>query len=227
MDQLPVREWGSAEYVVDGAPVKFASYLRVSFDTTLNIILYAATLGEYLWLEGRVRRSIFRNWARRFKYAPIMYVAPSEEEEIRQAVRNAAKVRVFGAGHSFNEGNVSDKLLISLDNYSGLVSKDLANNQITVRGGTRVRDVVKLLAQDGLAFAALPSHDAQSIAGILSTDVHGTGRDWGFVSSSVVHLKLLDGNGAIIVCDPAEDLFNRHFAVERGESLTQGLVALR
>jgi hypothetical protein len=124
-----------------------------------------------------------------------------------QIVRSSGKARVFGSGHSFNEGNVSDQVLISLDNYSGLVSKDLANDQITVRGGTRVRDVVKLLAQDGLAFAALPSHDAQSIAGILSTDVHGTGRDWGFVSSSVVRLKLLDGNGTIIACDPADDLF--------------------
>jgi FAD/FMN-containing dehydrogenase len=122
-----------------------------------------------------------------------MYVAPSEEEEIKQAVRNAAKVRVFGAGHSFNEGNVSDQLLISLDNYSGLVPKDLANNQITVRGGTRVREVVKLSAQNGLVFAALPSHDAQSIAGILSTDVDGTGRHWGFVSSSVVRLSCSTG----------------------------------
>jgi hypothetical protein len=76
-----------------------------------------------------------------------------------------------------------------------------------VRGGTRVRDVVKLLAQDGLAFAALPSHDAQSVAGILATDVHGTGRDWGFVSSSVVRLKLLDGNGDLIMCEPGDDLF--------------------
>jgi D-arabinono-1,4-lactone oxidase/FAD binding domain len=187
--------------------MKLASYLRVGSDTTLNIILYAATLGKYLWLEGRVRRGVFRNWAGRFRYTPIMYAEPSTEEEIVGAVRNSAKVRVFGAGHSFNEGNVSDQVLISLDNYSGLVSKDLANSQITVRGGTRVRDVVKLLARDGLAFAALPSHDAQSIAGILSTDVHGTGRDWGFVSSSVVRLRLLDGNAAIIVCDPADDLF--------------------
>jgi hypothetical protein len=187
--------------------MKFSSYLRVGFNTTLNISLYAATLGKYLWLEGRARRGVFRNWAGRFRYAPTMYAKPSTEEEIVQAVRNAAKVRVFGAGHSFNEGNVTDQLLISLDNYSGLVSKDLANNQITVRGGTRVRHVVKLLTKDGLAFAALPSHDAQSIAGILSTDVHGTGRDWGFVSSSVVRLKLLDGNGAIIVCDPEDDLF--------------------
>jgi hypothetical protein len=187
--------------------MKLASYLRVGSDTTLNIILYATTLGKYLWSEGRVRRGVFRNWAGRFRYTPIMYAEPSTEEEIVGAVRNSAKVRVFGAGHSFNKGNVSEQLLVSLDNYSGLVSKDLANSQITVRGGTRVRDVVKLLAQDGLAFAALPSHDAQSIAGILSTDVHGTGRDWGFVSSSVVRLRLLDGNGAIIVCDPADDLF--------------------
>ena len=187
--------------------MKLASYLRVGSDTTLNIVLYAATLGKYLWLEGRVRRGEFRNWAGRFRYTPIVYANPGTEEEIVGAVRNAAKVRVFGAGHSFNEGNVSGQLLISLDNYSGLVSKDLANSQITVRGGTRVRDVVKLLARDGLAFAALPSHDAQSIAGILSTDVHGTGRDCGFVSSSVVRLRLLDGNGAIIVCDPADDLF--------------------
>jgi hypothetical protein len=188
-------------------PVKFASYLRVGCNTTLNIGLYGATLGRYLWSEGRVREGVFRNWAGRFRYAPTMYVAPREEEEIVRAVRNAAKVRVFGAGHSFNEGNISEQLLISLDNYSGLVSRDPANRQLTVRGGTRVRDVVKLLAQDGLAFAALPSHDAQSIAGILSTDVHGTGRAWGFVSSSVVRLKLLDGNGAIIVCDPTDDLF--------------------
>jgi L-gulono-1,4-lactone dehydrogenase len=187
--------------------VKIGSYLRVGFNTTLNIILYAATTGQYLWLEGRVRRGVFRNWARRFRYAPITYAEPSNEEEIVKIVRDCAKVRVFGSGHSFNEGDVSDQVLISLDNYSGLVSKDLANGQITVKGGTRVRDVVKLLAQDGLAFAALPSHDAQSIAGILSTDVHGTGRAWGFVSSSVVRLKLLDGNGDILVCEPADDLF--------------------
>jgi hypothetical protein len=187
--------------------VEIGSYLRVGFNTTLNIILYAATTGRYLWLEGRVRHGIFRNWARRFRYTPIRYAEPSSEQEIVEIVRDCAKVRVFGSGHSFNEGNVSDEVLISLDNYSGLVAKDPANRQITVRGGTRVRDVVKLLAQDGLAFAALPSHDAQSIAGILATDVHGTGRDWGFVSSSVVRLKLADGNGNLIMCEPADDLF--------------------
>ncbi|MCP4199874.1 MAG: oxidoreductase, partial [Proteobacteria bacterium] len=39
------------------------------------------------------------------------------------------------------------------------------------------------------------------------TDVHGTGRNWGFVSGSVVRLKLIDGNGKIIECRPTDDLF--------------------
>jgi hypothetical protein len=38
--------------------VKIGSYLRVGFNTTLNIILYAATTGRYLWLEGRVRHGV-------------------------------------------------------------------------------------------------------------------------------------------------------------------------
>ena len=59
-----------------------------------------------------------------------------------------------------------------------------------------------------------PSHDAQSMAGILSTDVHGTGKiygtedeKWGFVSQSVVRLKLIDGRGQIHECEPSDDLF--------------------
>ena len=114
-----------------------------------------------------------------------------------ELVKSSRSLRVFGSGHSFNAGVVSEDLLVSLDDFSGLVAKDLDKQQITVKGGTRIRDVVRLLADEGLAFAALPSHDAQSIGGILSTDVHGTGRDWGFVSESVVRLTLVDGKGDV------------------------------
>ena len=66
---------------------------------------------------------------------------------------------------------------------------------------------MRLLLDRGWAFAALPSHDAQSIGGILSTDVHGTGRDWGFVSEAVARLKLIDANGTVHTCEPKDDLF--------------------
>jgi hypothetical protein len=191
------------------------SYLKVALATTLNIVLNAATLGGYVWLEGRVCGGVFRNWAGRFRYRPQEFVQPTTEEEIVKLVKNSKSLRVFGSGHSFNNGVVSDETLVSLDNYSGLVHREgLKKDQIAVKGGTRVRDVVKLLSERGLAFRALPSHDAQSIAGILSTDVHGTGRifgpeekNWGFVSQLVVSLKLIDGRGEIHECQPSDDLF--------------------
>ena len=187
--------------------MRIFGYVKVALFTTVNILLNGATLGRYVWLEGRVERGVFTNWARRFRYVPKRFAKPATEREIVELIRNAGSVRVFGSGHSFNSGVVSDETLVSLDDYSGLVWKDLDKKQVAVKGGTRVRDVVALLIEEGLAFRALPSHDAQSVAGILSTDVHGTGRDWGFVNESVVGLKLIDGKGEVHECVPEDDLF--------------------
>ena len=181
--------------------------LYVALATIFNIILYAATYGRYVWLEGRVRGGVFNNWAKRFRYRPKRFFEPTTEAEIVDIINSSKEVRLFGAGHSFNSAVVSDDTLVSLDKYCGEVWKDKEKKQISVRGGTRVRDVVRLLLEEGLAFKALPSHDAQSIAGILSTDVHGTGRDWGFVSESVVNLKLINGKGEVHTCQPTDELF--------------------
>ena len=187
--------------------MKFLSYLRVAFATTFNIIINALTLGRYVWLEGRVRNGVFKNWAMGFRYKPKKFVQPSTEEEIVELVKNSKSLRLFGSAHSFNGGVLVDDTLVSLDKYSGVIWKDLEKKQLAVKGGTRVRDIVKALLDENLAFAAQPSHDAQSIAGILSTDVHGTGKNWGFVSESVVRLKLIDGKGEIFECEPSDDLF--------------------
>jgi FAD/FMN-containing dehydrogenase len=187
--------------------MKFKGYFKVALTTTYNIILNALTLGRFVWLEGRVRNGIFKNWILRFRYRPKNFVQPTSEKEIVELVKNSNSIRVFGAGHSFNGGVVVDGTLVSLDNYKGVIWKDLEKKQLAVKAGTRVRDVIKELKDNGMAFAAQPSHDAQSIAGILSTDVHGTGRNWGFVSEFVVKLKIIDGNGETLECEPGDDLF--------------------
>ena len=154
-----------------------------------------------------MRGDSFKNWARQFGYRPTRFVQPETEAEIVALVKNSAKLRVFGSAHSFNGGVVSDATLVSLDKYCGVVEKYPDKKQMRFKGGTRVRDVIKILFDDGLAFAALPSHDAQSIAGILSTDVHGTGKGWGFVSECIVGLRIIDGTGAVHECQPPDDLF--------------------
>ncbi len=183
------------------------SYFRCALFTTWNILLYAITFGRYIWLEGRVSDGKFRNWIRAFDYLPVNFARPATEAEIIELVKNANKIRVFGSGHSFNPGIQTDGTLISLDRYSGVIRKDLAQKQMTFKAGTRIREVNKILHANGLAFSALPSHDAQSLAGIISTDVHGTGKNWGFVSEAVTKLKIVDGKGDVFECTLDEDLF--------------------
>jgi FAD/FMN-containing dehydrogenase len=186
--------------------MKTRSYLYGGLTTTLNIIIYALTLGNYLWLEGRVRRGYFRNWLRRFGYRPRRFVQPTTQDEIVNLIKTSTGIRTFGAGHSFNRGVLADDTLVSLDAYSGVIRRE-PGNRVALKGGTRVRDASKLLLAQGLAFENLPSHDAQSIAGIISTDVHGTGRKWGFVSEEVASIKLIDGKGDVYELQPEDDLF--------------------
>lgn len=151
---------------------------------------------------------MFRNWGRRFRYRPQNFAQPTTEAELVQLVKNSNGIRFFGSAHSFNDGVVADHTLVSLDRYSGVVNRaGLEPNQMCFKGGTRIREVVKFLLDNQLAFKALPSHDAQSIGGILSTDVHGTGRNWGFVSESVVSMRIIDGLGEVHECRPEDDLF--------------------
>ena len=182
-------------------------YFYGGFATSLNIILNGLTWGRFTWLEGRVWGGVCRNWLHRLRYRPKNFYKPKTEAELIYAIQNSTDVRFFGSGHSFNEGVVADTTLISLDEYTGVVAEDPANLRLTVKAGTRVRDLVTLLLDRGWAFEALPSHDAQSIGGILSTDVHGTGRKWGFVSGLVHELKVIDGQGVPHTVGPADDLF--------------------
>jgi hypothetical protein len=186
----------------------FRGYFKVGVATTLNVVLYSASWKNHVHLEGRVVGGVFRNWIGHYRYTPTGFFRPTTEAQIVELVKGSRSLRVFGAGHSFNDGVVSDGALVSLDKYRGEIRReDLGKNQVAVRGGTRVRDVVDLLSKKGLAFEALPSHDAQSIAGILSTDVHGTDRECGFVSESIVSLRLVDGKGDVHECRPSDDLF--------------------
>src|ERR1044072_6340983 len=125
--------------------MKSRGYFYGGFTTSLNILLYALSLGLFLWLEGRVRHGVFRNWLRRFRYRPQKFARPRTEQELIDLIKNSNGIRFFGSGHSFNEDGVADVPLVSLDDYTGIVNIDDVNLRRTVRAGTRVRDVVPLL----------------------------------------------------------------------------------
>ena len=94
--------------------MKFIDYFKGAFITTYNIILNALTFGRFVWLEGRVRNYIFRNWARRFRYRPKNFVQPASEKKIVELVKNSKSIRVLGSGHSFNGGIGAVGIIVEL-----------------------------------------------------------------------------------------------------------------
>lgn len=180
-----------------------SGYWSQAFYTSLNALLYTLSFGRRLFLEGRHRRGRWHNWTHGEKRSSDSWFTPGTEAEIIDRIQSSPRLRVVGAGHSFNAGVRTDYRM-SLDAYTGIVDgfdhgahvqPGPGETLVRVRAGMRVREVNSELLKRGLAIIALPSHDAQSVAGILSTDVHGTGRDVGFVSASVVGLRVIDGRG--------------------------------
>lgn len=154
-----------------------------------------------------------KNWSGFVKWSPAQFLFPQSETEIQQIVIRALekqkKIRLIGSGHSFTPLSVTNDLLISLDKFQGLVSIDKIKKQVTVKAGTKLNLLNELLAKEGLAMTNMGDINVQSIAGAISTGTHGTGTAFGNMSTQIVKIKLINGEGKIITCSANEhpDLF--------------------
>mmetsp|Transcript_5088 Transcript_5088/g.14834 ORF Transcript_5088/g.14834 Transcript_5088/m.14834 type:complete len:544 (+) Transcript_5088:107-1738(+) len=216
-------------------PVGCASF---SCLTSANVCCYWLSCWQYHLLEGRQRCcgacETWSNWTCATLPKPASIAKPATLEALSEVVKGAAasgqSVRVVGAGHSFNPGIWTDGLLVSLDRVSDTdVTPVKVNGEthVHVQGGTRMRDLTRMLSRHGLAIAALPSHNAQSVGGILSTDVHGSARDvgLGFVSDSVIGLDIVDGAGMVHHCSAADPDTQHGFRAAIGGIGASGIIA--
>jgi FAD-linked oxidoreductase len=146
----------------------------------------------------------WRNWSGsvQFKAQELHY--PESEEEICQilkiAGRESRKVRVVGSGHSFTPLVQTSGYLISLDKYSGIISVDRENCRVTIKAGTKIKQLGALLFEQGMAQPNLGDIDEQSIAGAISTGTHGSGMTLGGLATQVEALRLVTASGEGLEC---------------------------
>jgi FAD/FMN-containing dehydrogenase len=149
------------------------------------------------------------NWSGSVTCEPEHFLRPDSEAAIAQAVVDAAAagrtVRVAGSGHSFTPLVASDGVLLSLENWRGIESSDLASQQVTVRAGTVLHDLGEPLLELGLAMANLGDIDVQALGGALGTGTHGTGPSLGNLSSRVESLRLVTASGEVRECSGQND----------------------
>ncbi|MCS5734261.1 D-arabinono-1,4-lactone oxidase [Herbiconiux daphne] len=152
---------------------------------------------------------VWRNWARTESVKPVRIERPASIAAVQRAVRGAARTRLrvkaVGAGHSFTGIAVATGVMLDLDDLSGIVSVDRDRGRVTLLGGTRLFDLPRLLRPYELALTNMGDIDRQSISGAISTGTHGTGAQFGGISTQVVGLTLVTADGELLTIDQTQN----------------------
>ena len=151
----------------------------------------------------------WRNWAGNQRSTPVRIERPRSEADVVALVRAAAadgrRVKVVGAGHSFTAIARTDDVLVTLDNMGAVVGIDHDTGQVRVEAGARLFNLNPQLHAAGLAMPNLGDIAYQSVAGATSTSTHGTGLGFSSIAAGVVGMRLVAGDGIVVVLGPNDD----------------------
>ncbi|MEL7351404.1 MAG: D-arabinono-1,4-lactone oxidase [Cyanobacteria bacterium P01_A01_bin.116] len=145
-----------------------------------------------------------------YQFSPQQVCRPSTEQEIVQAVQQAAKeqvrVRAIGALHSAVPLPATEGLCLVLEDYCQVVKVE--GLLVTVQSGMRLRSLNDFLATQGLALPTLGTIAEQSVAGAISTGTHGGSLHCQSLSGYVQSLSIVRADGRVIQLHRGEDVFN-------------------
>lgn len=150
------------------------------------------------------RRS-WSNWAGNQVCAPASVRRPTTEDELVAIVQESAqagqRVKCVGAGHSFTPIACTDGVLVDLSGYRRVLGHDPETRRVTVEAGIPLHVLCDELDARGLALENMGDIAQQSIAGATATATHGTGWHFGNLSSRIVGMRIIAGDGTVIDCD--------------------------
>ena len=138
------------------------------------------------------------NWAGNLTYGAEHFVAPKSVAEAQETVRAAAKVRVVGSHHCFNDIADTTGTQLSLEQLRGVVALDTARRQVTVEGGIRYSDVAPWLHVRGFTLPNLATLPHLSVAGACATATHGSGSTLGNLATAVAAIEFIDAEGDLV-----------------------------
>jgi xylitol oxidase len=138
-----------------------------------------------------------RNWAGNYTYRAEKLHRPTTIEQVQEIVARAASVHALGSRHSFN--NIADASeLISLENLPADVVVDHKAQTVSLGGGVKYGNLIKILNDEGMALHTLASLPHISVAGAVATATHGSGVTSGNLGTAVAGLEIVTSSGEIL-----------------------------
>jgi FAD-linked oxidoreductase len=151
----------------------------------------------------------WHNWSGSVAARPARLAAPRSEDELAQLVREADKLRVVGAGHSFMPLCETEGTLIQLAELDSPVELAADGRSAWAPGGWSLKRVAEALWALGRSLPNQGDVDPQSLAGAIATGTHGTGESLGSLSSFARAFRLVLADGSVVECsrDSQPELF--------------------
>ncbi|MGE3670898.1 MAG: FAD-binding protein [Polyangiaceae bacterium] len=141
-------------------------------------------------------------------------VRPEKLRDLVEIVQCAEKerigVRMTGAGHSYSDVAFSSGFMLSPERMGAAL--DVAEEQLSPVGrskklfrteaGASIRSLNSEMDCAGLAFKNLGGYNAQSIVGAAMTATHGSGLNYGPVSSAIASIQVVASGGEVLQVEP-------------------------
>ena len=147
----------------------------------------------------------WQNWSGGLRFRPSQALAPKHEDELVDIVLRAGAagrtIRPIGSGHSSSPLFSTDDTLISLKNLAGLKSYDLESRQATVGPGSELRSISRELHSVGLSPPNYGDVATQTVAGVISTGTHGSGKGLHNLSMMLIGGRMVTGSGKLVELD--------------------------
>lgn len=153
--------------------------------------------------------STWSNWSGSVAASPAQIARPKTEAELATLVREARKVRVVGAGHSFMPLCETDGTLISMSDMEGEIAVSEDRKSASAPAGTSLAKLTDILWKQGASLINQGDVNPQALAGAIATGTHGTGANLGSLSTAARAFELMTHDGSIVKCSQTEnpDLF--------------------
>lgn len=182
----------------------------------------------------KIRKDVcWQNTIRKYESQPVTYFEPENLQDIITVVKEAEakqlKLRAVGSGHSFSDVAIPNDYLIDISRLNAVKKAETSvlKNEfallhlVDAEGGISVHDLNLKLDELELALINMGGIDHQTLAGVISTGTHGTGKDLAAFPGFVRSLTIVAAEGKVYRIEPSNGITDPAKFNEPGIQLVQ------
>ena len=146
-----------------------------------------------------------RNWATNIPFGAVNFHTPATVADVQKIVRGAAKVKVVGSRHCFN--NIADSTgdMIWLGGMDKRVVIDAERRTATIDAGMTYVELCPILHAAGWALRNMASLPQVTVMGACATATHGSGDGNGNLATAISGLEMVTADAEVVTLARAQE----------------------